>query len=108
MRPLGFVCAIAVLAGCSSSTFVCPFGGTYDLIDIDGQQTPQPLLPGLTTLEVVGGTLIAGQDTLHVTLSLQSEDSTGRPIGQLDPLVSAIPFVRNPLRAPWGLAVGCR
>lgn len=95
MRPLGFVCAIALLAGCSSSTSVRPFGGTYNLLDISGRRTPQPLLAGLKTIEVVGGTLIAGQDTLHVTLSLQSEDSTGRPIGDIDPLVSAIPFVRH-------------
>ncbi|MGH7648900.1 MAG: hypothetical protein ACREND_12335 [Gemmatimonadaceae bacterium] len=95
MRFLGFVCAIVLLVGCSGATSVRPFGGAYGLIDIDGQPPPQPLQPGEATLQVVGGTLSVGPDTLRVTLTLQGEDTAGRPLGAPLPLASAIPYVRH-------------
>lgn len=78
MRHLGVACAVALLAGCSGSTSVRPFGGSYELISVDGQRDPQPLDPGTTTPDLVGGTLNVGADSLDVTLKLQPVDSAGR------------------------------
>ena len=95
MRHLGVVCAIALLAGCSGSTSVRPFGGAYDLISVDGRPDPQPFYPGTATPDLVGGTLNIGPDSLDLTLSLQAVDSAGRPAGDIQELAGAIPYVRR-------------
>lgn len=94
MRPLGLLCAIVLVGGCSNATSVRPFGGTYDLISVDGKPDPQPLFSGANT-DVVAGTLTVGSDTLNVILDLKSVDSAGRPTGDATPLVNAIPYVRR-------------
>jgi len=63
VRHIGVVCVIALLVGCRGSTSVHPFGGAYDLISVDGQQVPQPFYPGVSTQELLGGTLTVGPDT---------------------------------------------
>ena len=95
MRHFGVVCAIALLAGCSSSTSVRPFGGAYDLISIDGRPDPQPFYPGTATPDLVGGTLNVGPDSLDLTLSLQAVDSAGRPAGDIQELAGATPYTRH-------------
>ncbi len=95
MRHLGVACAVALLAGCSGSTSVRPFGGSYELISVDGQRDPQPLDPGTTTPDLVGGTLNVGADSLDVTLSLQPVDSAGRPAGEIEQLAGAVPYTRH-------------
>ncbi len=94
MRRVGVVLAIALLVGCSGSTSVHPFGGTYHLLNIDGRPDPQPLYPGANT-QVVRGTLNVGTDTLHLTIELQPTDSSGQPAGDITPLLAAIPYVRH-------------
>ena len=76
MRRFQFVFAVALFAGCSGSTPVRPFGGTYDLLSINGLPHPQPSDAGAAT-QVVSGTLSVGTDTLHLTLELQALDNTG-------------------------------
>ena len=93
MRRFGVVCAVALLVGCSGSTSVRPFGGAYDLISVDGQQVPQPYYPGVSTQELLGGTLSVGPDTLIVNLSLQAE-SDGQPTGNVVPMVVDFPYAR--------------
>ena len=95
MRAFTFVCAIVLVTACSSSTSVRPFGGTYDLITANGQAVPAPLFPGLPTVDVVGGTVSAGPDTLNILLSLQLVDNKGRTVGSVTPLRSALPYVRH-------------
>lgn len=95
VQALGMVCAAAVLVGCSGPTSVRPIGGAYDLVSIDSRPDPQPLYPGETTPQLVGGTLTVSSDTLSVTLSLQSVDSTGRAIGEIEPAVYEIPYTRH-------------
>lgn len=95
MRRLGVVFAIALLAGCSGSTSVHPFGGAYDLVSVDGQRDPQPFYRGTTTPDLVGGTLSVGPDSLDVMLSLQDVDSTGRPTGEIENRGGAIPYTRR-------------
>ncbi len=95
MRCLGGVCAIAILVACSSSTGVRPFGGAYELVNVDGQPDPQPLAPGTTTPDLVGGTLVVGPDSLTLTLSLQEVDSVGRPTGSVQQLAGTNPYVRQ-------------
>lgn len=94
MRRFQFAVAIALLAGCSSSTSGLPFGGTYDLLSINGLPDPQPPYVGAST-EVVSGTLSVGADTLHLTLELQALDNTGHPTGDTMPVLGAIPYVRH-------------
>lgn len=94
MRRLGVGCVVALLVACSSgSTSVRPFGGAYDLISVDGQQIPQPLDPGTSTPELLGGTLTVGADTLVVNLSLQSE-SGGQATGNVAPMIVDFPYAR--------------
>lgn len=95
MRPVGFVCAIALVVGCSGSTFVRPFGGEYDLITVDGEPDPQPLAPGTTTADLVGGMLSVGADTLDVTLLEQPVDGSGRATGEVTAVPSEIAYVRH-------------
>ena len=95
MRRLGVVCAIAVLAGCSGSTSVRPFGGAYDLVSVDGRGDPQPLEKGTTTPDLVGGTLNVWPDSLELTLSLQNVDSAGRLTGDIEQLTGEVPYVRQ-------------
>jgi len=95
VRLLILACGIGLVAACSSSTSVRPFGGTYNLISVNGQRIPAPLFPGLKTLDAVGGSVTVGGDTLNIVLSLQSLDSTGRPVGDVTPLRSALPYVRH-------------
>ena len=95
MRRLGGVCAIAILVGCSGSTGPRPFGGVYDLVNVDGKPDPQPLAPGTTTPDLVGGTLVVGPDSLTLTLSLQDVDSVGRPTGNVQQLAGTNPYVRQ-------------
>ena len=92
---VSMVCAAAVLVGCSGSTSVRPIHGTYALVSIDSRPDPQPLYPGTTTPQLVGGTLTVGTDTLTVTLSLQSVDSTGRAIGEIEAAGYEIPYTRH-------------
>lgn len=94
MRRLGVVLIIALFAGCSGSTSVHPFGGTYDLLNIDGRSDPQPLYPG-ANVQVVSGTLGVDADTLYLTLELQPLDSSGRAVGDITPSLSAIPYVSS-------------
>ncbi|HTL95756.1 MAG TPA: hypothetical protein VL157_09440 [Gemmatimonadaceae bacterium] len=93
VRHIGVVCVIALLVGCSGSTSVHPFGGAYDLISVDGQQVPQPFYPGVSTQELLGGTLTVGPDTQAVNLSLQSE-SGGQPTGNVVPMIVDFPCAR--------------
>lgn len=95
IQSVGVVCAATLILACSGSTSVRPISGTYDLVSIDSRPDPQPLYPGTTTPQLVGGTLTVGPDTLNVTLSLQSVDSTGRPIGDIEPAVYEIPYTRH-------------
>ena len=95
MRARWLLCAIALLAACSSSTSSRPLGGTYDLTSVEGQRLPQPLDSGSYTPEVLSGTLEVGADTLNLALSLQSVDSTGRAVGPVTPMLGAIPYVRH-------------
>lgn len=95
VRPLGFACAIALLLGCTGSTSARPFAGTYDLLRIDGKPEPQPLYPGTSSPEIVGGMLTVASDTLRVSLSMQAVDSAGRVIGDIGPAVYAIPYTRH-------------
>ncbi|HKV52729.1 MAG TPA: hypothetical protein VJO52_16160 [Gemmatimonadaceae bacterium] len=92
MRPLGLMCALALIAACSGSTSVRPFGGTYDLVSVNGKPDPQPVYVGSTT-EVVSGALVVSSDTLNVTLELQPEAITGP--GDIVSDVNAIPYVRR-------------
>lgn len=87
--------AIAFLAACSSSTSVRPLGGTYDLASVQGLRLPQPLDSASYTPVVIAGTLDVGADTLELTLSLQTVDSTGRAVGAVFPLIATIPYVRH-------------
>lgn len=95
LRPLGFACAIALLLGCSDSTSAPPFTGTYELLRIDGKPEPQPLYPGTSSPEIVGGMLTVASDTLRVTVSMQMVDSAGRVIGEVGPAMYAIPYTRH-------------
>ena len=95
VRPLGLACAIALLLGCTGSTSARPFAGSYDLLRIDGKPEPQPLYPGTSSPEIVGGALTVTSDTLRVTLSMQMVDSTGRVTGEVNPAVYAIPYTRR-------------
>lgn len=94
MRRVGVVLAIALVVGCSGSTSIRPFGGTYDLLNVDGRPDPQPLFPGANT-QVVSGMLTVDTDTLHLTLELQALDSSGRATGDITPSLGAIPYVRH-------------
>lgn len=93
-RSLGFVCAVAAVAGCGGSTSVRPFGGTYTLASVDGGSIPQPLVPGNTTPELLAGTLRVGTDSLNVTLSEQDIGSDGQPVDDPEPFMYAIPYAR--------------
>lgn len=94
MRPVGVVLAIALLVGCGGSTSVRPFGGSYDLLNIDGRPDPQPLYPG-ANVQVVSGTLGVGTDTLRLTIELQPTDSSGQAAGDITPMLAAIPYLRH-------------
>ncbi|HKV52722.1 MAG TPA: hypothetical protein VJO52_16120 [Gemmatimonadaceae bacterium] len=95
MRPLGVLCAIALLGGCSGTTSLHPFGGAYNLLTVDGLPDPQPLVPGVVSPELLGGTMNVGADTLDVTLSLQPVDDAGRPTGDIAPMMIDLPYARR-------------
>lgn len=95
VRLLGFACAMALVSSCTDSTSVRPFGGTYELVSVEGKPIPQPLYPGTTTPQVIGGTLTVEPDTLNLVLSLLSVDSAGRATGPVMPSVGEIPYVRH-------------
>lgn len=90
MRPLGLLCAIALLVGCGGSTAVRPFGGTYDLATVNGRPLPQPLYSGATT-GVSDATLDAGADTITLTMLLQPFDSLTHPTN-VDVEIEKIPY----------------
>ena len=93
-RSLAFVGVMAVAVGCSGSTSVRPFGGTYDLATVDDAGVPQPLVPGTTTPELLAGTVRVGADSLDVTLTEQDIGSTGQPVDDPLQFVYSIPYAR--------------
>lgn len=93
-RSLGLVAVLAVVVGCSGSTSVRPFGGTYDLASVEGRNLPQRLVPGNDAPELLGGTLNVGADSLDVTVSLQYFDGAGHPIGGPAPTAFDFPYAR--------------
>jgi len=95
VRHLAVVTLIAALAACSGTTSVAPFGGTYNLLSVDGTLEPQGLYPASNNPELVGGTLVVAADTLTVTLSVQSVDSAGHAVGAVTPYVFDIPYERQ-------------
>ena len=95
MQRVAALGLIAMVAGCSSTTSVRPFGGSYDLISVDGKADPQALFPGSKSPEVVGGTLAVGADTLTVTLLEQSVDGAGHAVGDVTSEVEAIGYTRQ-------------
>jgi hypothetical protein len=95
MRRIALVAVMAALGACGSTTSVRPFGGTYDLISVDGKADPQSLFPGVKSPDVVGGTMGVSADTLTVTLLEQSVDSAGRAVGDVNPVVEAIAYNRQ-------------
>lgn len=92
MRRLAIICTLALFAACGGSTSVRPFGGTYDLVSVNGKPDPQPIYLGSTT-EAVSGTLVVSSDTLDVTLELLPAATTGP--GDVVPQVNAIPYLRR-------------
>ncbi|HEY7894023.1 MAG TPA: hypothetical protein VIC24_03910 [Gemmatimonadaceae bacterium] len=95
VRPLGFLFAIALVVGCSGTTSVHPFGGAYNLLTVDGQPDPQPLVPRISSPRLLGGTMNVGADTLDVTLSVQAVDDAGRATGDIAPMVIDLPYARR-------------
>lgn len=94
MRRFPFVLAVALVAGCSSSTSVRPFGGTYDLLSVNGLPDPQPTYAG-AAMQVVSGTLSVGTDTLHLTLDLRALDNAGHATNDTMTVLGEIPYVRH-------------
>lgn len=94
-RVASALCVVGVLAACSGSTSVRPFGGTYALVEVNGLPLPQPEYSSSINPQIAGGSLTVAPDTLYVFLSLQPVDAGGHAVGDTVSFKERIPYFRQ-------------